>query len=211
MNNKFQPALIAGGGLAVIGIALGLVSTLMQTPGTQPSPVSGMAIGCLSCLLTVGAGAFAVYLYVQKSSAPAQTGDGAVIGLLTGLVSGVINLVVGTPLNYMLNREGFEQQLEPLRQQGFDYSPLVFVLVFGLFGLIITPIITMIGGLIGVPLFEKRKGDAGMPPPPPNFSGGSPMGGTTSGFGGTQPGAGSDIGAPPPSAGGTGGGFGTDR
>lgn len=202
MNNKLQPALIAGGALAVIGIVLGLVSTLMQTPGEQPSPMSGMAIGCLSCVLTVAAGAFAVYLYVQKSTVPAKTGDGAIVGLLTGLISAVINLVVGAPLNYFINREATELQLEPARQaMGFEGSALLLLMLFSALGLIFTPVITMIGGLIGVPLFEKRKGDAGMaPPPPPGFgSGGAPpTGGTSGGF--SSPQAGADFGATPPTS-----------
>lgn len=187
MNNKLQPALIAGVAMAVIGAVLNLVSTLMQTPGETPSPFTGMAVGCLSCLLTIGGGAFAVYLYVQRSSAPATTGDGAVLGLLAGLVSAVITLLVTTPLSYFINRDAVETQLEPLRQQfGYEGSALTLVMLLSLGGLIITPLITMLGGLLGVPLFEKRKGDAGMPPPPPpgGYGGGAPP------VGGSAPGAG---------------------
>lgn len=187
MNNKLQPALIAGVAMAVIGAVLNLVSTLMQTPGETASPFAGMAVGCLSCLLTIGGGAFAVYLYVQRSSVPATTGDGAVLGLLAGLVSAVIALVVTTPLSYFINRDAVETQLEPLRQQfGYEGGALTLLMLFGLGGLIVTPLITMLGGLLGVPLFEKRKGDAGMPPPPPpgSFGGGAPpMGGSTTGTG----------------------------
>lgn len=206
MNSKLQPALIAGGALGAVGVLLGLMQALTYTPGEPPSAGLGAGIGCLSCLATLGAGMLAVYLYVQKSTTPAQTGDGAVLGLITGAIAGLINLIIGTPLSYLINSEGVNAQLEPVRQAGFDVSPLVLLMGFGIIGVIFSALIALIGGLIGVPVFEKRKGDAGMPPPPPppGFSGG---------FGGSQPPpqSGGGFGAPPPPpppAGGPAGGFG---
>ena len=175
---------MAGGALAGLSILTTLLSAVAPA-------VVGTALGCIGCLMGIGAGMLAVYFYVQKSTTPAQTGDGAVLGLLTGLVAGVISLVINVPLSYALADPAQLQQVEQaLSQIGMSgLSGIMVYLVSGLMGLILYPIISMIGGLIGVPVFEKRKGDAGMPPPPPSsFGGGGTMGGgSAGGFGGSQP------------------------
>ncbi len=41
--------------------------------------------------------------YVKGSATPATILDGAIVGALAGLVGGVIYLIIGLPLNYIIN------------------------------------------------------------------------------------------------------------
>jgi hypothetical protein len=174
MNSKLRPALMAGAAFAGVGLLTTLLSAV--------APAVATPLGCVVCLLGIGAGALAVYFYVQQSTTPAQTGDGAVLGLLTGLIGALLSLLINVPLSYALADPAQIQQMEDgLAQAGLSgFSGITLFVVAGLFGLILYPIIGLIGGLIGVSVFEKRKGDAGMPPPPPPSYGG---GGSAGGFG----------------------------
>lgn len=173
-TNKFQPALIGG-------IVLGLLSSI-------PYVNIGNVLCCMWVLI---GGALATYLYIKKSPAPVQMGEGAVLGMIAGGIGFVISVVVGLPLNILagnpfakmfldwlakMNPEQGERALEqyermtsaPFMDQVMAaFTPFIFInlIIFVAFGLL--------GGLLAVPLFEKRKGQQVAPPlPPPDFSGG---------------------------------------
>lgn len=169
MNNKLKPALIGG-------VVLGVLSALPF--------VSAANICC--CLWAILGGMLATYLYVKNSPTPATPGDGAILGALAGVVGAVIYLVLGIPIAYAMGPtmrnmmirlvENLNpQQAEEMRRQfeasGNAIGPLIlqaFVIGVVLF------LFSVIGGLIGVPIFEKRKGSP--PPPPPINVGGGPGG-----------------------------------
>lgn len=167
MNNKVKPAVIGG-------VVLGLLSAI---------PFVNWANICC-CLWAILGGILASYLYVKNSPVPANAGDGAIVGVIAGAIGAVIYLVLGLPLawlsggamrdmmvNLMANvdprqAEMFRTQMEA---QGESISGLI---VQGLIVAVLLVVFAVIGGLIGIPLFEKRKGGA-MPPPPP-APGGAP-------------------------------------
>jgi hypothetical protein len=81
--------------------------------------------------------------------------------------------------------ERVDPQKAEMYQRNMEYaisrpfSEQFFYSVFSLqtlLGLLITIVFALVGGLVAVPLFEKRKGDAGapLPPPPPPYYGGTP-------------------------------------
>jgi hypothetical protein len=91
--------------------------------------------------------------------------------------------------------EKYQRNLEYALSRSF--SEQFFYSVFSLqtlLSLLITIVFALVGGLVAIPLFEKRKTDAQLPPPPPPppYYGGTPGGGY----------------APPPPAGDYGGGYG---
>lgn len=188
MNNKLMPALMAGVAFGVLLVIFALVGAL--------SPAVGTVTGCCACLLPIFAGMLAVYLYVSKSPTPAQIADGAMLGALAGLIGGLIYLIVGVPLAYFVNAAAMEAQFAQLRSQGIELPvtglPLLFI--GGIIGVVIYTIMSIIGGLIGVPVFEKRKGGSNTPPPPPPNFGGTPpppasgFGNQPGGYGTGQPG-----------------------
>jgi hypothetical protein len=159
--SKLQPALIGG-------LVTGVLSA-----GTFLIPVP-LANWCC-CLWGVIGGVLAVYLYVKRSPVPVKTGDGAIIGLLAGGIGALVYILIVFPASYfVIDPEVLQAQIEErMRRQGqqFDIRPywglFLFLVVF-VFGIILT-VLSLIGGLIGVPIFEKRNGSAAPPPPPQNY------------------------------------------
>ena len=168
MNDKLKPALIGGG-------VLGILSVIPF--------VSAVNICC--CLWAILGGMLATYLYVKNSTTPATAGDGAILGALAGVVGAVISFILGIPIALamgptmrnmivsLLERVN-PQQAELIRRQfeaaGNRIGP---VIINALILAVLLFFFSVLGGLLGVPIFEKRKGG---PPPPPPFS---PAGGPT--------------------------------
>jgi hypothetical protein len=169
MNNKLKPALIGG-------VVIGVLSVIPF--------VSAANLCC--CLWAILGGLLATYLYVKNSPTPASAGDGAVLGVIAGAIGAVIYVVIGIPIalamgptmrnmivSLMQNID--QRQAEMMRQQfeaqGNAVAPLIIQ------SLVIAALIfvfAILGGLLGVPIFEKRKGT---PPPPPAFNAGGGPGG----------------------------------
>jgi len=184
MNEKTKAAVIAGVALGVLAIVTGLAS----------AAVSGAS--CCSCLWPIGAGIFAVYLYTQKSTGPLQVSDGAMLGLIAGVVGGLIYLVIGIPLVYVVSRAALEAQMDQLRQSGINMPVTGFLLFLlsGIMSLVVYTALAAIGGLIGAAIFGKNRPGAVPPPPPADFGGtpnnppygttpNQPYGGGGTGFG----------------------------
>ena len=169
MNNKLKPALIGG-------VFIGVLSVI---------PFVNAANICC-CLWAILGGMLATYLYVKNSPSPAGPGDGAILGVIAGALGAVISVVIGVPISLAMGptmRNMFvklmenvdPRQAEMMRQQfeasGNAVAPLIIqsLLVAGLLF-----VFAIIGGLLGVPIFEKRKG---APPPPPPFNPGGGPGG----------------------------------
>jgi len=167
MNNKVKPAVIGG-------VVLGLLSAIPF--------VNFVNICC--CLWAIVGGLLATYLYVKNSPTPANAGDGAVVGAIAGAVGAVIYLIVGIPLaivggaamremmvNILTNIDPSQADMirRQLEAQGDNIAG---VIVQSLIGAVLLLVFAVLGGLLGIPLFEKRKGGT-MPPPPP-APGGAP-------------------------------------
>ena len=169
MNNKLKPALIGG-------VFIGVLSVIPF--------VSAANLCC--CLWAILGGMLATYLYVKNSPTPAGAGDGAVLGVIAGAVGAVISLILGIPIALAMGptmrnmivslmRNVDPRQAELMRQQfeaqGNAVAPLIIQSLIGA-GLLF--VFAILGGLLGVPIFEKRKGT---PPPPPAFNPGGGPGG----------------------------------
>jgi hypothetical protein len=169
MNNKLKPALIGG-------VVLGLLSVIPF--------VNAVNVCC--CLWAILGGMLATYLYVKNSPTPANAGDGAILGALAGVIGAALSLVIGIPISLAMGPTmrnlviGLLERVDPrqaemMRQQfesaGTSIGP---VIVNALIMAILLVVFSIIGGLLGIPIFEKRK--AGPPPPPPVIPGGGPGG-----------------------------------
>lgn len=172
----------------------------------QPALVGGVVLGvtsalpiiewfnCACCILVIGSGALATYIYLRDyptNIASMTYGDGGLLGLLTGLIGGLVWAAVEIPLSYFKMRFGMGlQDLAKIEDLLGDTSvpPLVEdlltggalslgVLSFTLFvQLVIAMIFASIGGVIGVALFrsaasvDPRPPTAPGTPPPPTKS-----------------------------------------
>ena len=169
MNNKVKPAVIGG-------VVIGILSVI---------PLVG-AVNLCCCLWAVLGGMLASNLYIKNSPVPVKTGDGAAVGAIAGLIGAVILVVLGIPIDLAtgpmmkglmvdLLRRIDPQQAEMVRvQMEASGSSIASVVITSLVLAVLLFVFAIIGGLIGVALFEKRKGPAAPPPPP--FPGGATEG-----------------------------------
>ena len=172
--NKFQAALVAG-------LIFGALSAI---------PFVNLLNACC-CLWVVIGGAIAARTLVNRSPIfPVSSGDGAAVGALSGVIMSLVYLVLGVPIHLLTRgssmefmrrlmegidnpefRRGMEQMM---RNQ--QYQSLPQILAGALFGWIVVSAVAIgfatLGGVIGVALFEKRKGQQMPPPgPPPGYQG----------------------------------------
>ena len=144
------------------GGALGLL--LVITTLLSAVPFLGF-LGCCNCLWPIGAGLLAVMFYVKASATPATVADGAILGALAGAVGGLIYLVVALPISYlMVGTATMDAQIRQISPD-FPLTGTALIAIGGVVGFVLFVVLSTIGGLIGVPVFEKRKGP--QPPPPP--------------------------------------------
>jgi hypothetical protein len=166
MNEKLKPALIGG-------VVLGILSVIPF--------VNWVNICC--CLWAVLGGALATHLYVKASPTPVKPGDGAVLGVLAGVFGAIIFVIIGIPVTILMGGVingimlSLVQNVDPrqaamMREQMLAGQTIVGAIIRGLLGAVLLIIFALIGGLIGVPIFEKRKGQPS-PPQPPGFPGGT--------------------------------------
>jgi hypothetical protein len=141
----------------------------------KPALIGGVLLGLLWALI---GGLLASYLYIKNSPVPARAGDGAILGVLAGLVGAVIVVVIGIPISIIaggITRELLIKlienvnpgQAEAIRIQMEAGSTIAGAIVNGIILAVLLVIFSTIGGLLGVPIFEKRKGP--IPPPPPQM------------------------------------------
>ena len=142
----------------------------------KPALLGGLVVGLLSaipfvnyccCIWGIGGGLLAGFIYIKGSPTQVSTGEGAMVGGLAGVVGGIIYLIIGVPLAYLIAGGGpaFEEQLARAGVT-IPFSGVLLFVVAGLVGAVCLIILAVIGGLISVPIFEKRKNDVPPPPPP---------------------------------------------
>ena len=159
---KFQPALLGG-------VAIGVLSAL---------PVVSVANVCC-CAWIVFGGALAAYLMQANHPEPIHIGDGAIVGLLAGLVGAFVWLIAFIPINSVMapfesrmaqraieNASNVAPELRELLQ-GMSSGPSIGLgLIFMFFVmLVVGTTFGMFGGLFGALMF--RKSQPVIPPPIP--------------------------------------------
>jgi len=153
-------------GGAVLG-ALSAITVLPQLP----------FIRLICCIWAIVGGALAAYSYVKKSTTPARVGDGAIVGTLAGVIGALIGFAALLFVSfYITDRTLVEEQIRNagLSPERFSYD--FIILLTGCLAFVLQVALSLVGGIIGVSIFEQRgkDGDAGPPPPPPPYYGGPP-------------------------------------
>jgi hypothetical protein len=138
-------------------------------------PVINVANCCCAWILL--GGALAAYLMQQDQAEPIGVGDGAVAGLLAGIVGTFVWLVLSLPISAVmapLQTQMIQRALSNASTmapearaflEGLSNGPAVsgIGLVFGFFVMLgLGTVFGMMGGLFGALIFRKN-----VPPPPP--------------------------------------------
>ena len=160
MNDKIRPGIIGG-------VVLGLLSVI---------PFVNLANLCC-CLWALLGGLIGTYLYIKRSPTPVSAGDGAMVGVIAGLVGAVIAIIIGVPINLLVGPtmarimvnliSNLDARQGELVREGLTQSQNVTsIIIRSLISAVLLFIFAIVGGLLGVPIFERRKGGAVVPPPP---------------------------------------------
>jgi len=147
MNNKLKAALLGG---LIVGVVSGVISMI---------PIVKMCC----CLFGIGGGVVAGLIYIKGSPTRVSIGDGAMVGALAGVVGGIIYLVINLPITLWMGAAELERTFSQYGSK-MPFSGTVLIIVSSIIGTIGLIILAAIGGILSVPIFEKRK-DA-IPPPP---------------------------------------------
>lgn len=134
-------------------------------------------LNCFCCALVIGGGFLAAFLYSRECAGAGvafRGGNGAVVGLVSGLFFAIAAVIVGTLVAAVMPQPDPEEMLEAMRQFG-DVPPEAedFVYNFVAGGLTVGKVIlnffiyllmgavfATVGGLIGGAVFKVE------PPPP---------------------------------------------
>jgi len=144
------------------------------------------ALNCACCILVIGGGVLASFFYIRNYPnvlPPVSYGDGALLGVLTGLIGAAVWIAVGIPLQLLQARflgggmmaRGIPEDvlndpempawvrefLEGLFQGGG--LSLIMVLALVISALTTSLVFATIGSIIGVAMFGQR---TKLPPPP---------------------------------------------
>ena len=141
----------------------------------KPALLGGLITGILSvipfvstccCLWAILGGFLASMIYVRGSAVPVSIGDGAVVGGLSGVVGSVIYVVIQIPIMLIF---GLGQMEDTFNRSGVElpFTGVLLALLIIICVVVILIVSSAIGGLVGVAIFGKRKGNLAPPPPPP--------------------------------------------
>jgi hypothetical protein len=135
---------------------------------------------CL-CLWAWIGGLVAAKLLIGRSQRIITAKDGAKIGLYSGLIAAAIVLVISMPLTLLqmdrilqniipIMRESPEAQSFYTRLQDDPTLKVMFSFIVSFVNSILILGFTVLGGLLGVALFEKRRDQPPPPQYPPSYS-----------------------------------------
>ena len=160
MNSKLRAGLIGG---LVMGV-LSAVTVVPQVPFVR----------FICCVWAIVGGVVAAYVYIKKSPTPVRIADGVVLGLIAGAIGAAISFVAFLLVSfYVSDRTLAEEQLS---RAGLRISYASVIWLIGVLAIVMQLAQALVGGIIGVALFERRgeDGSGSAPPPPPPYYGGTP-------------------------------------
>ena len=127
-------------------------------------------LNCLCCLWIIGGAMLASHLLAKDSLVSLTAGDGAIVGIFTGIVAAVVDALIGIPL-HAVNSEVMRRIMERLAQYTEDMpagwnawlekgaggvTASMFFLAL-LFSAVVFAAFGALGGIIGASLFGKKK------------------------------------------------------
>jgi hypothetical protein len=153
-SKNLQPALVGG-------LFIGVLSAL---------PIVGV-FNCCCCLWVVSGGMIAAYLMQNASPLAITVGDGALGGLMAGLIGAIVDAILSVPIRLMTgplqtrlwqrfaeNARDMPDSLRSLMEQGGTNGGLLIGMIARfMFMLVIGAVVATIGGMIGAAIFSRGK------------------------------------------------------
>lgn len=149
MGGRLQPALLGG-------LFIGVLSTL---------PIVNIGNACC-CLWVISGGALAAWLLQQNQHEPLAGADGALIGLMAGIVGAFTGALLQIPVEIWfgpIQREWIQRlmqgqgdvppQLLEMLNRRMSAATIVADLIFRLVAYVI---FGMLGGVLGVAIFRRK-------------------------------------------------------
>jgi len=146
----FVPALIGG---VIAGILSGI-------------PI----VNCLCCLWIIGGGILAAYFLAKESPIVLTAGDGAIVGIFTGIIAAFVEIIIDIPFRAVNEKiiqgmmDRFSQYYEEIPSgweswmEGGNFEGSVIWSFLGLVvSIVIFSALGALGGIIGISLFGKKK------------------------------------------------------
>jgi hypothetical protein len=138
---------------------------------------------CCCCLWVVAGGIVAAWIMQANHPSAITVADGAMVGLLAGLIGSVVMLLLSIPISITLGpiQERFIERLlessgdlPPGLKDAFENArgrpgPLGILITF-VFQLVVGSIFATVGGMLGTLIFRKGPAAGSTPPPLPYTS-----------------------------------------
>lgn len=171
------------------------MSTTTSSGGrfTQPALIGGLVMGVLGglpivsagnlccCMWVILGGVLAAYVLQQNESAPITTSDGAMVGLLAGLVGAFVYLIISIPISFLIapmERMVVQRMVERFGEMPPEFREFAtrgvgqgLRLIAGFFFyLFVGAAFSTVGGIIGQAIFQKKlpPGTIDVTPQPPS-------------------------------------------
>lgn len=150
----------------------------MLVPALIGGAVAGILTGiplinCLCCLWIVGGGVLAAYFLNKESSIVLTAGDGAIVGVFAGMVAAGVAFLISipmAPLDQALADRAMEwaseyanqmpEFMDTLMEEGGWGSSLPFMLLELFVNVVVFSLLSALGGIIGISLFQKKTSPA---------------------------------------------------
>ena len=152
-----------------------------QRPGMfVPALIGGVIAGvlsgipiieCLCCLWIIGGGMLAAYFLTKESSSVMRAGDGAIVGIFTGIIAAITSFLVSIPLGpweQKITQQIMEwlstyynempQGWESFFKEGAFETSMAWTMIGFVISAVIFSALGSLGGIIGISLFAKKNG-----------------------------------------------------
>ena len=127
--------------------------------------ISGGNVCC--CMWVIAGGVVAAYVLQQNEATPITTGDGAIVGLVAGIVGAFVYLLVSIPISFLvapMEREIVQRFVERMGDMPPEFREFAthgvgqgLQLMGGfIFFLFVGAAFSTIGGVIGQAIFGKK-------------------------------------------------------
>lgn len=165
----------------------------MPSKNLQPAVIGGLFIGILSalpiigafnlccCLWVVGGGVITAYLMQSASAMAVTVGDGALGGLIAGLIGAIVDTILTIPIRLLtgpMQARFFQRWMESAPRDVPDSlrvfmepgvmtgGSVIATIANFMLMLVLGAIFATIGGMIGAAIFNRGKPTVAPTPPP---------------------------------------------